>query len=36
MVEINRELVIKERERIESYIKRKDLDMNMTDADSGI
>lgn len=32
MVNINRELVIKERERIESYIERKELDMNMSDA----
>ncbi len=32
LVNINRELVIKERERIESYIKRKGLDMKMTDA----
>lgn len=32
LVDINRELVIKERERIESYIKRKDLNMVMSDA----
>jgi FKBP-type peptidyl-prolyl cis-trans isomerase len=32
LVNVNRELVIKERERIESYISRKGLDMNMTDA----
>jgi len=32
LVDINRELVIKEKERIESYIRRKDLDMIMTDA----
>lgn len=32
LVNINRELVIKERERIESYISRKGLDMKMTDA----
>lgn len=32
LVNINRELVIKERERIESYIERKGLEMKMTDA----
>lgn len=32
LVNINRELVIKERERIESYIRRKGLDMKMTDS----
>lgn len=32
LVNVNRELVIKERERIESYISRKGLDMEMTDA----
>jgi len=31
LAEINREMVIKERERIESYIKRKNLDMSCTE-----
>jgi len=32
LVEINRELVIKERERIESYISRKELKMEMSES----